>query len=153
MWPYWRQSQHHILHACLQRLFQLAIHFGASNGIETCLVWLIIMNHKDCHFKCQNWSWDAKIIRGQSEKKRKEKTYLSLSIHIGSHKCLKNKPRIMSLIEHTIQTHGNTCPLVFVRNYKPCHIPLSCRHMISAWSRPAYLTIFVVILDWMAPSG
>ena len=86
-------------------------------------------------------------------KEKKRKTYLSLSIHIGSHKCLKNKPRIMSLIEHTIQTHGNTCPLVFVRNYKPCHIPLSCRHMISAWSRPAYLTIFVVILDWMAPSG
>lgn len=81
-------------------------------------------------------------------KGKKRKTYFSLSIHIGFHKCVKNKLRIMSLIEHTIQTHGNTCPLVFVRNYKPCHIPLSCRHMISAWSRPAYLTIFVVILDW-----
>ena len=28
---------------------------------------LSIVNHRDCRFKCQNWSWNAKATRGQRE--------------------------------------------------------------------------------------
>jgi hypothetical protein len=29
--------------------------------------------------------------------------------------------------EHIVQSHYNTCLLVSVYDYKPCHIPLQCR--------------------------
>ena len=37
------------------------------NQIGNCLIQLAISYHKDFHFKFQNWSWDAKVIREQSE--------------------------------------------------------------------------------------
>ena len=48
---------------------------GTSNSTEIlaiwsdryCLVQLASASHKDCHFKFQNQSWDAKVISGQSE--------------------------------------------------------------------------------------
>ena len=65
------------------RHFQIHRHFWPFNGFVNYLIQLAIVNHEDCCFETQNWSWEAKIIIGQSED-----SSFSLSSQIGTLNCI-----------------------------------------------------------------
>lgn len=48
--------------------FQLQVHFWQLGEIVNNLIWLLILKHEeeDRCSPCQNWSWNATVIRGQS---------------------------------------------------------------------------------------
>ena len=45
----------------------VSLYFRPLDGIVNCLIPLVTMNNGDGHFKCQNKSWDAEIMRGENE--------------------------------------------------------------------------------------
>ena len=98
MWPYCGHFQRH-------RQFWMLDRIGDR------LIQLAIVNHEDYHFKFQNRSSIAKLIRGGSED-----ALSHLNNHKGPPSC---EPRMVSLspyFEFTIQPHYDTC-LFGVRSY------------------------------------
>ena len=86
-------------------------------------------------YKLQNRSWDAKVIRGQSE------TFL-FKKHLDHVHCVKIsnlRPEWCSYCEHIVQSHH--VYLVSDFNHKPCHIPLTYKYLFkkSDCIRPTYL--------------
>ena len=45
----------------------ITYNLGLLSCIGICLIHSTIVNHKHCHFKFQNWSWDTSVIGGWSK--------------------------------------------------------------------------------------
>jgi hypothetical protein len=98
------------------------------------LIQLATANCKDCQFKFQNQTRDAKVIRGESD--------YSLSL-TRSHRLyqlcyLLNRERCL-YFEHIVQSHCTHIFSVSILKHKRCHVPLKYRCSIDhVW--PTYLT-------------
>ena len=115
MWPYFGY-------------FQLHIHLWLLDRLKNCLINFAIANHKDYHFKFENWFRDAK-----NHKRSKWVFSCFLNDHIGCCNCVhhwtKNSVSFWSSNKSNMIVTN-----VFMKSildYKACHIQLKNRCLIQ----------------------